>query len=173
VKARANRSDVKFSIRNNIFISRHSHTQFTTSSYSMGRPSVVLLRDVQNNLANHTPFKSSTLARNDLINTSTLSMSANEAIHVLKSTHGLLPSHYFNIHLHRSIYFCLYPFWVPGSSVGIATGCGMDNRGVVVLVPVGSTIFIPPYCPDRLWVHSASYSLRTGGSFPGDKAAGA
>jgi hypothetical protein len=93
VKARANKSDAQFSIRNNIFISRHSRTQFSTSSYSIGRPSVALLRDMQNNSANHTPFRSSTLARNDLINTCTLSMSANEAIHVLKSTYGLLPSH--------------------------------------------------------------------------------
>jgi hypothetical protein len=36
------------------------------------------------------------------------------------------------------------------SAVGIATGYGLDDRGVVVRVPVGSRIFTSP-CPDRLW----------------------
>jgi hypothetical protein len=34
-------------------------------------------------------------------------------------------------------------------------------------------IFSSLQCPDRLWARPASYSMRTGGSFPGDKAAGA
>jgi hypothetical protein len=33
--------------------------------------------------------------------------------------------------------------------VGIATGCGLDGRGVGVLVPVGSRIFSSS--PDLLW----------------------
>jgi hypothetical protein len=37
------------------------------------------------------------------------------------------------------------------SSVGIATGYGLDNRRVGVRVPVGSRIFCPPRRPDRLW----------------------
>jgi hypothetical protein len=37
------------------------------------------------------------------------------------------------------------------SSVGIATGCGQNGRGVGVRVPVGSGIFSPPPRPDRLW----------------------
>jgi hypothetical protein len=37
------------------------------------------------------------------------------------------------------------------SSVGIAVGCGLDDRGVNIRVPVGSTIFTSPYRPDRLW----------------------
>jgi hypothetical protein len=45
------------------------------------------------------------------------------------------------------------------SSVGIATSYGLDERGVGVRVPVGSSIF--------------SYPMGTGGSFPGIKAAGA
>jgi hypothetical protein len=37
------------------------------------------------------------------------------------------------------------------SSVGIATGYGLDDRGVGVRVPVGSSIFSSPRRPDRLW----------------------
>jgi hypothetical protein len=38
-----------------------------------------------------------------------------------------------------------------GSSVGIADGYGLNDRGVGVRVPVGSRIFSSPRCPDRLW----------------------
>jgi hypothetical protein len=37
------------------------------------------------------------------------------------------------------------------SVICIATAYGLDGRGVGVQVPVGSRIFIPPYCPDQLW----------------------
>jgi hypothetical protein len=37
------------------------------------------------------------------------------------------------------------------SVVGIATGYGLDERGVGVRVPVGSRIFSSPIRPDRLW----------------------
>jgi hypothetical protein len=37
------------------------------------------------------------------------------------------------------------------SVVGIATGYGLDERGVGVRVPVGSRIFSSPRRPDRLW----------------------
>jgi hypothetical protein len=37
------------------------------------------------------------------------------------------------------------------SAVGIATGYGLDARGVGVRVPVGSRIFSSPLRPDRLW----------------------
>jgi hypothetical protein len=36
------------------------------------------------------------------------------------------------------------------SSVGIATGYGLDDQGVGVRVPEGSRIFSSPRCPDRL-----------------------
>jgi hypothetical protein len=39
-----------------------------------------------------------------------------------------------------------------GSSVGVATGYGLDDRGVGVRVPVGARIFTSPCRPDRLWV---------------------
>jgi hypothetical protein len=37
------------------------------------------------------------------------------------------------------------------SAVGIATGYGLDDRGVGVRVPVWSRIFSSPRRPDRLW----------------------
>jgi hypothetical protein len=40
----------------------------------------------------------------------------------------------------------------PHSSVGIATGYGLDDQGEREFrVPVGSKIFTSPYRPDRLW----------------------
>jgi hypothetical protein len=57
--------------------------------------------------------------------------------------------------------------------VGIATGYGPDDRGVGVRVPGGSRIFSYPRRPDRLWGPPAFYSMGTGSSFPGGKAAGA
>jgi hypothetical protein len=38
-------------------------------------------------------------------------------------------------------------FWNRDSSVGIATGYGLDDRGVGIRVPVGSRIFSSPQCP--------------------------
>jgi hypothetical protein len=38
-----------------------------------------------------------------------------------------------------------------GSVVGIATGYGLDNRGIGVRVPIGSRIFSSPHLPDWLW----------------------
>jgi hypothetical protein len=37
------------------------------------------------------------------------------------------------------------------SAVGVATGYGLDDRGVGVGVPVGSRIFSSPSRPDWLW----------------------
>jgi hypothetical protein len=54
--------------------------------------------------------------------------------------------------------------------VGIATGYGLDDRGVGVRVPVGSRIFSSPRRPE---VHPNSYPMGTGGYFYGGKAAGA
>jgi hypothetical protein len=55
----------------------------------------------------------------------------------------------------------------------LATSYGLDDREVGVQVPVGSRIFSFPNRPDRLWGPPISYPVRTGGSFPGGKAAGA
>jgi hypothetical protein len=54
-------------------------------------------------------------------------------------------------------YNCKYfiPFWEnewsQDSSVGLATGYGLDDQDVGVRVSVGSKIFTSPCRPDRLW----------------------
>jgi hypothetical protein len=58
------------------------------------------------------------------------------------------------------------------STVDIATGYGLDDRGVGVRVPVGSRIFSSPRRPDRLWAHPASYTMGSGGFAPGAKRQG-
>jgi hypothetical protein len=57
--------------------------------------------------------------------------------------------------------------------VGIATGYGLDDRGVGVRVPVWSIIISSPRRPDRFRGPPTSYPMGTGGSFPGGKSAGA
>jgi hypothetical protein len=57
------------------------------------------------------------------------------------------------------------------SSVGIATGCGLDDQGVGVRVPAGSRIFSSPCRPDRLWGPPNSLANGYWGSFPGGKGA--
>jgi hypothetical protein len=43
------------------------------------------------------------------------------------------------------------PDWSRNSTVSIAIGYGLDDRGVGVQFPVGSRIFSSPRRPDRLW----------------------
>jgi hypothetical protein len=61
------------------------------------------------------------------------------------------------------------------SSVGIATGYGLDDQGVGIQVPIGVRIFSSPCRTDRLWgpPNLVSNGYGGGGSFPGDKAPGA
>jgi hypothetical protein len=61
------------------------------------------------------------------------------------------------------------------SAVGIATGYGLDDRGVGVQVPVGSNIFSSPRRPDHLWVPPSLLSKSNGyrgGFCPGVKRPG-
>jgi hypothetical protein len=51
------------------------------------------------------------------------------------------------------------------------TGYVLDNRGVVVPVPVGSRIFSSPIVQIDFGVNPASYPMVTGGFFSGGKAA--
>jgi hypothetical protein len=60
-----------------------------------------------------------------------------------------------------------------GSVAGIATGYGLDNRGVGVRVLVGSRILSSTNCPDHYGVHPTSFPMGTRGSFPGGKVTGA
>jgi hypothetical protein len=52
------------------------------------------------------------------------------------------------------------------SSVGIATGYGLDGRGVRVRVPVGSRIFTSSCLSDRLWSPPSLLSSGHLGLFP-------
>jgi hypothetical protein len=55
-------------------------------------------------------------------------------------------------------------------AVGIATGYGLDDRGVGVWVPVGARIVSSPCCPDQFWVPPSLLSNgNRGGSFLGVK----
>jgi hypothetical protein len=60
------------------------------------------------------------------------------------------------------------------SVVGIATGYGLDDRGVGVRVLVGSRIFSSPSRPDRLWgpLNLLYNGYWGGGGSPGGKAVG-
>jgi hypothetical protein len=62
--------------------------------------------------------------------------------------------------------------WSRDSAVGIATRYGLDDAGIGVQVPVKSRIFLR-VVQTGSGVHPASYRMGTGGSVPGDKAAGA
>jgi hypothetical protein len=60
------------------------------------------------------------------------------------------------------------------SSVGIATGYGLDSRMTGVRFPEGTGNFsLHRRVQTGSGAHPASYSMGTGGSFPGGKAAGA
>jgi hypothetical protein len=60
------------------------------------------------------------------------------------------------------------------SSVGIVLGYGLDNRGSRVRFPAGAGNFsLYHRIRNGSGAHPASYAMGTGGSFPGDKAAGA
>jgi hypothetical protein len=69
------------------------------------------------------------------------------------------------------IFYINFVSW--DSVVSIATGYGLDDRGVGVRVPVGSWTFSSPHHPDWLWGPPTSYPMGTRGFLPGGKAAGA
>jgi hypothetical protein len=75
------------------------------------------------------------------------------------------------IFVRNLIKFCA-PIKSRDSAVGIATGCGLDDLGIEIRVPVGSRIFCSPLRPYRLWSpHNLLYNGYRG--TPGGKAAGA
>jgi hypothetical protein len=59
------------------------------------------------------------------------------------------------------------------SAVGIATSYGLDDQGLRVRVPGESRIFSSLIVQTGSGVHQTYYPMRTGGAFPGGKAAGA
>jgi hypothetical protein len=61
-----------------------------------------------------------------------------------------------------------------GSSVGLALGYGLDDRGSRVRLPAGAGNFsLHHRVQDGSGAHPASYSMGTRCSFPGSKAVGA
>jgi hypothetical protein len=73
------------------------------------------------------------------------------------------------------LYFTLlYPsYWSRDSSVSIALGYGLDDRGSRVQFPAGAGSFSLHYSAQNgSGAHPASYPVDTRGSFPGSKEAG-
>jgi hypothetical protein len=70
---------------------------------------------------------------------------------------------------HNSFQIRLIPFHVEAksrdSSVGIAAGYGLDDRGIRVRVAIGSSIFSSPRRSDRLWCPPSFLSNRYRGLF--------
>jgi hypothetical protein len=63
-----------------------------------------------------------------------------------------------------------------GSSVGITTGYGLDDRGSGVCFSAGGgggNIYLLHRVQTGIDAHRTSYLMGTGGSFPGGRAAGA
>jgi hypothetical protein len=59
------------------------------------------------------------------------------------------------------------------SSVGIALGYGLNDRGFRVRFPAGNGNFSLHHCAQNgSGAHQASYPMGTRGSFPGGRAAG-
>jgi hypothetical protein len=72
----------------------------------------------------------------------------------------------------RIFMFLRHKYKSRDSVVGIATGYGLDDRRVGVGVPVGSRIFTSPTVQTGSGVHPTSYTMGTGGSFPGVRRSG-
>jgi hypothetical protein len=82
-----------------------------------------------------------------------------------------IPSSHLSLSLPNGPFSFMFSYQNLAVAVGIATGYGLDDRGVGVRVPVESRIFSSSRRPDRLGVHP-SYPVGTGGSFPGVKRPG-
>jgi hypothetical protein len=75
----------------------------------------------------------------------------------------------------KHIYFFIDSVWkLLDSSVGIALGYGLDDRGSGVRFPAGAGNFsLHHRVQNGSGAHPASYPMGTRGSFPGNKEAGA
>jgi hypothetical protein len=70
-----------------------------------------------------------------------------------------------------SLYMRLAGTIEPGSSVSIVSGYGLDDRAIEVRSPAGAKDFSSSLCVQTdSGVHPASYTMGTGGPFPGGKA---
>jgi hypothetical protein len=72
------------------------------------------------------------------------------------------------------MYVCMYVYESRNSSVSIALGYGMDNRGSRVRFPAEAGKFsLHHRVQNASGANPASYPIGIGGFFPGSKAAGA
>jgi hypothetical protein len=88
-----------------------------------------------------------------------LSSPAGVAVHI-SQLFTIWASHFISV----SIFWNLQKS--SGSAVGIVIGCGLDDRGFGVRVPVGSRVFASPYRQDRIWGLLNLLSNRFRGHFP-------
>jgi hypothetical protein len=69
--------------------------------------------------------------------------------------------------------YCIDGYQSRDSSVGIALGYGLDDRGSRARFPAGAGNFsLHHRVQNGSGAHPASYAMGTRGSFPGDKGAG-
>jgi hypothetical protein len=71
------------------------------------------------------------------------------------------------------LYICFVTLGNRNSVVGVATGYGLDGRGIGVWVPVAESIFIFALSPDWICAHWHFYPMDIWDSFPWGIAAGA
>jgi hypothetical protein len=82
--------------------------------------------------------------------------------------------HGISVYKSRQNYVLLYQFQSRDSSVGMALGYGLDDRGSGVRFPAGAgNSFLHHRVQNGSGAHPASYPMGTRDSFPGGKAAGA
>jgi hypothetical protein len=69
--------------------------------------------------------------------------------------------------VYNVLLLCVGMLWNLTIGIGIATGYGLDDRGVGIRDLVRSRIFSSPRHPDRFWgLYPAFYPMGTGGTFP-------
>jgi hypothetical protein len=79
-------------------------------------------------------------------------------------------SSYSNV-IHKSNFLTFDIYIMYCFSIGIRAGFALDGQGSIA--GRGDKFFSSPQRPDRLWAQPPSYTMDTGSSFPGGKAAGA
>jgi hypothetical protein len=80
-------------------------------------------------------------------------------------------TYYFPLRVYFNICFTYVLLRSRGSSVSIVSGYGLDDRTIEVRSPAGAKDFSSILCVQTgSGAHPASYTMGTGGPFPGGKA---